>query len=67
MSPQCEGLFHRVISQSGPLIDNSAPMQVLVMMMMMIAQSIDNSANTGMVTENSLDNGLDRGNLFAFY
>ena len=46
MSPQCEGLFHRVISQSGPLIDNSAPMQVMVMMMMMIAQSIDNSANT---------------------
>ena len=36
-----------------------------MMMMMMIAQSIDNSANTGMVTEDSLDNGLDRGNFIC--
>ena len=32
-------------------------------MMMMIAQSIDNSANTGMVTEDSY--GLDRGNFIC--
>jgi len=29
VSPHCEGLFHRVIAQSGPLISNSAPMQVM--------------------------------------
>ena len=29
VSPRCEGLFHRVIAQSGPLISNSAPMQVM--------------------------------------
>jgi len=29
VSPQCEGLFHRVICQSGPLISNSSPMQVM--------------------------------------
>ena len=29
VSPMCEGLFHRVIAQSGPLIANSAPMQVM--------------------------------------
>jgi len=29
VSPQCEGLFHRIIAQSGPLISNSSPMQVM--------------------------------------
>jgi len=29
VSPRCEGLFHRVIAQSGPLISNSAPMQIM--------------------------------------
>ena len=29
VSPHCEGLFHRVIAQSGPLISNSSPMQVM--------------------------------------
>ena len=29
VSPHCEGLFHRVIAQSGPLISNSAPMQIM--------------------------------------
>ena len=29
VSPECENLFHRVIAQSGPLISNSAPMQVM--------------------------------------
>ena len=29
VSPECEGLFHRVIAQSGPLSSNSAPMQVM--------------------------------------
>ena len=28
-SPECHGLFHRVIAQSGPLSSNSAPMQVM--------------------------------------
>lgn len=29
VSPQCAGLFHRAITQSGPLISNSSPMQVM--------------------------------------
>lgn len=29
VSPQCEGLFHRVITQSGPLPSNSSAMQVM--------------------------------------
>ena len=29
VSPECEGLFHRVIAQSGPLTSNSSPMQVM--------------------------------------
>lgn len=29
VSPHCKGLFHRAIAQSGPLICNSAPMQIM--------------------------------------